>query len=117
MGFDDDLARHLDAISRRDLDALADTVDPDDVVLVTAKGEVVLGRDAFLDLHRDWFASDTWTIETQPVRVREGADLATAVLRIRYRDRDIDERSVLSLVFRSRGDRWLMVQDQNTPTV
>jgi hypothetical protein len=28
---------------------------------------------------------------------------------------DEGERSLLSLVFRRDGDRWLLVQDQNTP--
>ena len=47
-------------------------------------------------------------------------ELATVLLRLRYRDRgadgsSIDEPSVLALVFRRRDGRWLLVQDQNTP--
>jgi uncharacterized protein (TIGR02246 family) len=115
MSLEQDLERHLKAIEARDVDALADTVHPDDVVLVTAAGEIRLGRDAFLSMHRDWFASTTWTLDADVVHVREGTDLATVLLALRYRDGDVDERSVLSLVFRNDGDRWLMVQDQNTP--
>jgi uncharacterized protein (TIGR02246 family) len=115
MGLEDDLERHLKAIQVRDLDALADTVHDDDVVLVTATGEIHLGREPFLAMHRDWFASGSWTLDADVLHLREGSDLATVLLALRYRDGDVDERSVLSLVFRNDGDRWLMVQDQNTP--
>jgi uncharacterized protein (TIGR02246 family) len=90
------------------------------VVLVTADGEVCRGRDQFLERHRGWFASSTWQLDTETLHVREAGDLATVLLALRYRDRPadgapVDARSVLSLVFRRDGDRWLMVQDQNTP--
>lgn len=120
MGLDEDLARHLDAIRRRDLEALADTIDPDEVVLIAADGEVAFGRDEFLRRHAAWFACETWSLEARPVHCFEGGELAICLLELRYRDRPanvppIDETSMLSLVFRRRGDRWLMVQDQNTP--
>jgi uncharacterized protein (TIGR02246 family) len=118
--FEAALREHLDAIRARDLDALAATVDPDDVVLVAANGEVASGREEFLRRHAEWFRSRTWSIETETLHVREAGELATALLRLRYRDRppggsEIDEPSVLALVFRRRDGRWRMVQDQNTP--
>ena len=114
------LRRHLDAIAARDLDALAATVAADDVVVVTADGEVYRGRDAFLDRHRAWFAHTSWTLDADVLHVREAEPLAMVLLALRYRDQRpgeaaIDERSVLSLVFRRDGERWLMVADQNTP--
>jgi uncharacterized protein (TIGR02246 family) len=115
MGLEDDVERHLQAIHARDLAGLADTVHPDDVVLVSAAGEVRLGREAFLAMHRDWFATDGWSLDAEVIHIREGTDLATVLIALRYRDGDADERSVLSLVFRNDGERWLMVQDQNTP--
>jgi uncharacterized protein (TIGR02246 family) len=116
MTLAESLRRHLDAIAARDLDALAATIADDDVVLVTADGEIARGHEEFLDRHRGWFASPTWRLETQTIHVREAGDLATVLLALRYRDRTaLDERSILSLVFRRDGDRWLMVQDQNTP--
>ncbi len=115
MALEDDLERHLTSIQARDLGALAETVHPDDVVLVSADGEIHLGREAFLAMHRDWFASSSWTLDADVIHLREGTDLATVLLDLRYRDGDIDDRSVLSLVFRNDGERWLMVQDQNTP--
>ncbi len=115
MSLEEDVDRHLAAIRARDLETLADTVHPEDVVLVSSTGTVSLGREAFLDVHREWFASTTWTLEPDLIHLREGTDLATVLLSLRYRDGDTDESSVLSLVFRNDGDRWLMVQDQNTP--
>jgi uncharacterized protein (TIGR02246 family) len=117
--FQDDLLRHLAAITARDLDALAATIDPDDVVLVAADGAVAYGRDEFLKRHGAWFAMPTWTLDVERLHERETAELATALLRLRYRDAGasppVDEDSVLALIFRRRGDRWLLVQDQNTP--
>lgn len=119
-GFEAALHDHLDAIHARDLPALAATVDVHDVVLVAANGEVAFGRDEFLRRHEEWFRSESWSIEAETLHVREAGELATALLRLRYRDRRADgvlteEPSILSLVFRRRDGRWLMVQDQNTP--
>ena len=114
------LHRHLAAIAARDLDALGATVAPDDVVVVTAEGEVYRGRDTFIERHRAWFAQTTWRLDADVLHVREAESLATVLLALRYRDVPsdgpaIDQQSVLSLVFRRDGDRWLMVEDQNTP--
>jgi uncharacterized protein (TIGR02246 family) len=119
--FSETLQRHFDAIRGRDLEALASTVAPDRVHLVTAKGELSTSADHFLDLHRDWFASPTWQLTPQVVATREGANLATCLVELDYTDEggdgteSIHERSILSLVFELRDGRWLMVQDQNTP--
>jgi uncharacterized protein (TIGR02246 family) len=120
MTFDDALAHHLAAIRARDLDGLAATVAADELVLVTAGGEVSTSTPHFLALHRDWFRSPTWSLDTELVHRRVGVDVATCVLRLDYRDRPPDgppihERSILSLVFAQRDGRWLLVQDQNTP--
>lgn len=119
MTFHDALELHLKAIQARDLEALADTVDPEEVVLVNAAGEICTRPARFLDLHRDWFASDNWTLDAEVLHVREGSDLATCLLWLDYREDREDgpfrEESVLSLVFQRRNGRWLMVQDQNTP--
>lgn len=118
--FEAALHEHLEAIRARDLDALAGTLDPHDLVLIAANGEVAFGRDEFLRRHEEWFRSKTWSIETETLHRREAGELATALLRLRYRDRPpdgaaIDEPSILALVFRERDGRWLLVQDQNTP--
>ncbi len=113
------LDRHLDAIRRRDLAALAETVDPDEVVLVGSDGEVSTEPARFLELHRAWFETGGWSIDTEPIHTLEASELASSVLRLRYReerpDGVVEEESILTLVFRRRDGRWLLVHDQNTP--
>lgn len=119
MTFEQALDRHLQAIQDRDLEAFASTVAGDEVVLVSAAGEVSLSSEHLLGLHKEWFASPTWTMEVRRLHSRERGDLATCLLELDYRDSSADgpirARSILSLVFERRGERWLMVQDQNTP--
>ncbi|HEX2026144.1 MAG TPA: nuclear transport factor 2 family protein [Actinomycetota bacterium] len=119
MTFRESLDRHLEAIRRRAVHALAETVDADEVVLVTADGDVSTDPERFLELHREWFATDGWTLDAELLHTREVGDLATAVLRLDYREDRPDgsrrQESILSLVFRRRDGRWVLVQDQNTP--
>jgi uncharacterized protein (TIGR02246 family) len=120
LGFAEALRAHLDAIAVRDLEALASTVAPDEVVLISAAGEVTTSAQHFLALHRDWFASRTWSLQTRLVHQRVGDGFARCVLELDYRDTAPDGTpvripSILTLLFERRGGRWLMVQDQNTP--
>lgn len=121
MTFREGLEVHLAAIRRRDIDGLAATLPADDrIVLVTADGRLVRSAREFLSMHRDWFAGTTWELGTELVEAFESADLGVAVLKLDYRDvrptgEPFREASYLTLVFRRDGDRWVMVQDQNTP--
>lgn len=119
MDFATTLARHLDAITHRDFAGFADTVATGEVVLISATGELTTSADHVLSLHREWFSSPSWSMETEVRHTRERGDLATAVIALNYHedkpDGAIDVPSVLSLVFERRDGRWLMVQDQNTP--
>jgi uncharacterized protein (TIGR02246 family) len=116
MTFRETLRRHLQAIQDRDLQGLADTVAADGLVLIMADGRLVRSTPGFLEAHRGWFAMDNWTLRADEVRVFESADLAVAVLRLDYREApSTRSESFLTLVFERRGERWLMVQDQNTP--
>jgi uncharacterized protein (TIGR02246 family) len=120
MTFRDTLQAHLEAIRRRDLDALAATLPAEQLLLITSRGGLVRSVLEFLAMHRDWFASSTWTLQAEPVQVLESPELAVAVLHLDYRDRPAGgepthERSYLTLVFQRQGDQWVMVQDQNTP--
>jgi uncharacterized protein (TIGR02246 family) len=116
MTFRETLRRHLQAIQERDLGALADTVAPDGLVLIMADGRLARGTREFLEAHRGWFATQGWTLQAREVHVLESPALAVAVLELDYREPPATHsRSYLTLVFEKRGDRWLMVQDQNTP--
>jgi uncharacterized protein (TIGR02246 family) len=114
--FREALGRHLLAIETRDLDTFASTVAPGEIVLVTAEGKLVTRTEELLEMHRDWFAMDGWTLEAKPVQVFESDSLGVAVLHLDYRQPpSTRSESYLTLVFERRDGKWLMVQDQNTP--
>lgn len=119
MTFMETLDEHLRAVRDRDFTAFAQTVDPDEVVLVTAEGDYLTDSQIFLERHLEWFSIPDWSVEPELLHHRESANLATCVLRLQYLEGKGDDEtpqvSVLSLVFARRGGRWLLVQDQNTP--
>lgn len=119
-GFREALGRHLLAIEEKDLDALADTVAPDGVLLVMSDGKLVRSTGEFLHAHRGWFAMKHWRLEVRPVQITETPQLGVALLALDYREMPpgkpaTRQASLLTLVFQNRGGRWLMIQDQNTP--
>jgi uncharacterized protein (TIGR02246 family) len=118
--FREALGRHLLAIEEKDLDALADTVAPDGVLLIMSDGRLVRTTEEFLDAHRGWFAMKHWRLEVKPVQIYETPHLGVAVLHLDYREMTpgqpaTRQASMLTLVFQNRAGKWLMVQDQNTP--
>jgi uncharacterized protein (TIGR02246 family) len=120
MAFRDGLDRHLQAIRERDLPGLIATLPSDDVTLITSDGRLVRSVAEMVQMHKDWFAATTWTLDMEVVSVIESPEIGVAVIRLDYRDEPpgrppIREASYLSLVFALRDGRWLMVQDQNTP--
>ena len=121
MTFRETLDKHLRAIQQRDLQALAETLPARDLVLIMASGRLVRSVAEFLEMHRGWFKEPTWTLQAEPVSIRETADMGVAVLHLEYRDRtpegrQIHEKSYLTLIFAREDGKWVMVQDQNTPT-
>jgi hypothetical protein len=122
VSFLETLDQHLRAIRDRDLDGLIATLPDrdDDLVLIMADGRLVRSVRTFVELHRGWFASSTWTLSAGRVAVTETPDLGIAVLRLDLHDEPpgaavVDESSLLTLVFARREARWVMIQDQNTP--
>ena len=121
MTFAQTIEKHLGAIRDRNLPSLIETLpEEEDLLLIMADGRMVRSVREFVELHRDWFASSTWTLDAEPVHTIETPDLGIAVLYLNYRDtpkdaHPIHESSLLTLVFARRGQKWVMVQDQNTP--
>lgn len=109
------LERHLDAIQRRDLPALAETI-AHDLLLITSEGRLKRGAPEFLEAHRAWFEMKGWTLDASIETVQETPAMGVAVLRLLYTEPGVSQASLLTLIFEKRGDRWLMVLDQNTPT-
>lgn len=120
MTFRETLEAHLQAIRRRDLEALVATLPAEELTLITSDGRLVRSVREFVDMHRGWFESPTWTLETRIDTLFETSGLGLAVIRLDYRDRPaggppIHEASYLTLAFARHGGRWVMVHDQNTP--
>jgi uncharacterized protein (TIGR02246 family) len=120
LSFRETLQRHLDALQNRDLGALADTVAEDALILIGADGRLTRSAREFLDAHRGWFEMRHWTLHATPLEVREGADVAFAVLHLLYCEDApgkpaLRQQSHLTLVFACEDGRWRMVLDQNTP--
>jgi uncharacterized protein (TIGR02246 family) len=120
MTFRETLEKHIRAIRERDLEALKETLPADELVLIMSDGRLVRSVQEFLAAHQGWFQQQSWSIEFEPVAIREAKDLGVATFHLVYRDtlpdgRRLHETSYLTLVFARQGDKWVMVQDQNTP--
>ena len=120
MTFQNTLDLHLRSIRERDLAGLESTVAREGIVVITSDGRLVSSTREFLQMHRDWFGSKTWSLDMEQVSLLESPELAIAVLKLRYTDRPagrppIDEQSYLTLVFAQKNGSWEMILDQNTP--
>jgi ketosteroid isomerase-like protein len=120
MTFRETLDKHVQAIQKRDPSALRETLPDRELVLITSDGCLVRSAEEFLALHAEWFAQRSWSLEFEPIKTWESQDLGVAVFHLVYRDtlpdgRKLHETSYLTLVFARQGERWVMVQDQNTP--
>lgn len=118
--FREALGRHLLAIEDRDLDALADTVADDEILLVMSDGKLARSKKEFLEAHRGWFAMKNWRLEVKPVHIFDTPQLGVALFQLEYRETPpgkppTRQESMLTLVFQQRNGKWVMVLDQNTP--
>jgi hypothetical protein len=117
--FEETLNRHIEAIRTRDLAGIEATITSGpELVLIFPNGHRTTTRDDYMDFHRPWFASDSWTMQIEVVGAFVGRDYATAMARTVYEDlangEPVQSRSWLTLTFRREGDRWALYHDQNT---
>jgi ketosteroid isomerase-like protein len=117
--FEETLAAHIQAIQNRDLAALEATITAgDELILIFPGGQRTTTREEYMAFHREWFASDTWTMNFERLGVVEGRDFAIAMVRTVYEDvRDgerVQSQSWLTLTFRKENGRWALYHDQNT---
>lgn len=116
--FREALGRHLLAIDERDIDTLESTLAPE-VILVMSDGNRSRTSQEFVAAYRAWFAMPHWRLQVRPVQIHEGQDLGSALMAYEYRDQPpggvpTRQVSVVTMVFRNLGGRWLMVQNQST---
>ncbi|MCB2114040.1 MAG: nuclear transport factor 2 family protein [Parvularculaceae bacterium] len=110
------LDAHLAAIDARDLGAYEKTISAGDFYLIFPDGETIDTRDGVIDFHTRWFADPDWRFSPEIIRVIEGEDMASALVKYDYRDTPdgAPRTSWLSLVFKLEGGEWRLVHDQNT---
>lgn len=117
--FDEQLARHFKAIQSRDLATLQDTLTGGAALeLILPSGKRLTTKAEFIALHEEWFASNTWSMQFEPLTRIETPEMAVATVRARYEDIENGQRVVrhnwLTLTFRKESGRWALVHDQNT---
>jgi uncharacterized protein (TIGR02246 family) len=118
--FREAVGRHLLAIEDRNLDALAATLSPDGVILLMSDGRLTRTTKEFLDGYRAWFAMKNWRLEVKPVQIMEGKDLGAALMVYELREMPpggtpTRQVSLVSMLFRERDGKWLMIMNQSTP--
>lgn len=118
--FEETLRIHIEAVRDRDLTALEPTLTRrDDLILIFPNGSMTRTKAEYLDFHREWFASTTWSMDFERVWSRTSDQTAQVLLRTRYRDRAedgslIDNRGLLLMTFELQDGAWRLVTDQNT---
>ncbi len=115
------LDRHLAAINARDLDALLSTVTRGErLTTILPNGKVLDTREAYRQLHLDWFRDASWRMvfDVQEVRVTGDSGIA----RVGYDSQARDgagawasrRKAILTLLFARERGQWRLVYDQNT---
>lgn len=114
-GFQRALTAHVEAVSKRDLDGLLDTITTSErLTLIFPNGSLTDTRQAYVDFHRQWFAEQGWTMKMEPVSLLVRSDLGIALMRTTYTDEAGSRQGFLTLTFAREQGRWRLVFDQNT---
>lgn len=111
------IQKHLNAVSKKDLITLKETLSPDgDMQLILPQSEIIQKVAGFMKFHEDWFAAPGWTFETQVLNNKVGDKLAMVVVEIVYRESDRDgqpyfNRMVVSYVLKKLNGHWYVIKD------
>jgi uncharacterized protein (TIGR02246 family) len=112
-------AEHVKAVQSRDLPALERTITSGErLTLILPNGTQTSTRQAYVDFHKEFFATKTWTIEFEPVGRFVGADFAVLTTRSLYQDtvdgKPYRSRSWVTFTFQKELGQWRLIHDQNT---
>ena len=112
-------AEHVKAVQSRDLPALERTITSGErLTLILPNGTQTSTRQAYVDFHKEFFATKTWTIEFEPVSRIVGADFAVLTTRSLYQDtvdgKPYRSRSWVTFTFQKELGQWRLIHDQNT---
>jgi hypothetical protein len=113
--FQQNLTAHVEAIRKRDLDGLLETITAGErLTLIFPNGTMSDTRQAYVDFHRKWFAEKGWTMQIEPVSLLVRNDLGIALMRTTYADEAGSRPGLLTLTFAREQGKWRLVFDQNT---
>lgn len=115
---------HLEAIAKGNLEQLAPTVS-ESVIMIGPDGRKYDGKDAFMDLHKNWFASSNWKWDGRILKTESSDSLGFGLVQYKYTENDpaghvtLESNAYLILVFKNSALGWQLTHDQNTsiPTI
>lgn len=94
--FMDQLSKHLNAITNKDLEALRSTMSPKgDMQLILHNQEIMYTVDSFMKFHEDWFKIPNWTFDTKVLHTKIGQDIGIAITEMMYKE---PEKEMVSLI-------------------
>jgi len=112
-------AAHVKAVQSRDLPALERTITAgEQLTLILPNGTQTSTRQAYVDFHKEFFSTRTWTIQFEPVSRSVGADFAVLTTKSLYQDvvdgKPYRSRSWVTFTFQKEQGQWRLIHDQNT---
>lgn len=115
--FKQSVLRHLQSVENRNYPAFKETLTHSTGLNVIFPGGSILeDTQAVLDFHKTWFQDETWIFKTNLVKVIEGSDQSTALVKYKFQDNAKDEprEAWLILTFQVENNEWRLIHDQNT---
>ncbi len=108
----------LDAIERKDINALKSAMSPSEKMeFIVPSTPVTYSVESFVNFHDEWFKDTTWTIETNILNVKPGLTIATATTEAIYREAERNGRPymnhmIVSYVLEKNQDNtWSIIKD------
>jgi uncharacterized protein (TIGR02246 family) len=110
---------HIKAVQARDLPSLERTITlGTKLTLILPNGVQTATRQAYVDFHKEFFASKTWTLQFEPVSRMVGSDFAVLTTQSLYQDvvdgKPYRSRSWVTFTFQKELGQWRLIHDQNT---
>ena len=115
--FTEVLTKHLDAVSNRDLPTLKSTMSPDGLmILILPQSEMLHTTDAFIEYHRNWFESTSWSLESEIAMTEIGEDMGMAIVNSTYREPERDGKPyynemIISYTLKLVDNQWYVIKD------
>ena len=111
------LLKHLEAVANKNLSMLEETLSPEgDMWLILPNSEPSTTVKDFLTMHEEWFQDTTWTFETTISHFEAGRDLASATVKVMYKEPDRNgkpyfNKMMVSYVLKLQEGQWYVIKD------